>query len=222
MTDPSWRDHATSEVFALWGQLLKMHVWVLMSDEGLVPVFDLGGTPTGMVAFDEQVLRDWAGPEDLQGHETARVNVPDCCHTMWSLGADSLAFAIDPRITEAFLEVGHDDLAWLGSGLVPSARAAGEPAVSDTTRSTVVSALDGIAGVDEARLIGAFVSEEDDVDCLELVVREDLPRQDQVSVFETVRGRLDTAERAGALQLALVVHQNHVTLSPGVSSWPVA
>ena len=148
--------------------------------------------------------------------------MPDCCHTMWSLGADSLAFHISPRITEDSLEVGHDDLAWLGSGLVPSARAADQPPVSDATRSTLVSALDGIAGVDEARLIGALVSEEDAVHCLELVVREDLSTQDQVSVFETVREKLDSAERSGAPQLAVVVHQNHVTLNPGVSSWPVA
>ncbi len=208
---------------AMWAQLLKMQVWWLISDRGLASIFDIGGVPTGMAAFDEQVLHDWWGSDqDPQGYRTMQVSAPECCYTMWSLGADSLAFRIDPRITEAFLGVGHDDLAWLGSGLVPSARAAGEPSVSDATGSTVVTALGGIAGVDEARLIGAVVSEDEDVDCLELVVREALSTQDKVNIFETVREKLDTAERAGALQLALVVHQNHVTLNPGVSSWPVA
>ena len=54
-----------------------------------------------------------------------------------------------------------------------------------------------------------------------LVVREDLSKHDQVSIFETVRERLDAAEAAIG-RLAPVVHQQHVILSQGVASWPVA
>ena len=206
----------------MWVQFLKMQVWWLISDRGLVSVFDIGEVPTGMAAFSEQVLRDWAADRDMQGYGTAQVSAPECCHTMWTLEAESLAFRIDPRIYESYLEVDHDYLAWLGSGLVPHARAAvGQVSPSEATRSEAGEAVDGIAGIDVARLIGAMVSEEDIVECLELVAREDMSKQAQVSIFETVHERLDTAEPVLG-RLALVVHQRPVILSPGVASWPVA
>ena len=76
--------------------------------------FDIGGIATGMAAFDEQVLREWAADRGLQDHRTARVSAPECCYTLWSVGAESLAFRIDPRIFESYFEVDHNNLAWLG------------------------------------------------------------------------------------------------------------
>ena len=213
-TDSSLDHAAANEQVPMWVQFLTMPVWWLISDRGLVSVFDIGEVPTGMAAFSEHVLRDWAADRDMQGYRTAQVSAPECCHTMWALEADSLALRIDPRIYESYLEIDDDSLAWLGSGLVPHARMAGQPPWSEATRSEAREVVDGIAGVDEARLIGAFVSEEDTVECLELVAREDLSRQDEVSIFETVRERLDGG-------LALVVHQQHVTLSQSVAHWPV-
>lgn len=37
----------------MWGQFLQMQAWWLISDRGLPSVFDIGGVPTGMAAFDE-------------------------------------------------------------------------------------------------------------------------------------------------------------------------
>jgi hypothetical protein len=221
-TTDSSLDHAdANEQVSMWVQFLQMPVWWLVSDRGLVSVLDIGGIPTGMAAFDEQVLLDWAADRDMQGYRTAQVSAPECCHTMWALEAESLAFRIDPRIFESYLEIDHDSLAWLGSGLVPHLRAAGQVSPSEATRSGVGEAVDGIAEVDQARLVGAMVSEEDIVECLELVVRENLSKHAQVSIFETVRERLDAAESAIG-RLALVVHQQHVILSEGVASWRVA
>jgi hypothetical protein len=42
---------------------------------------------------------------------------------MWSLGADSVAVRVNPRVMDGFFEVGRDDLDWLAWDLVPSFRA---------------------------------------------------------------------------------------------------
>jgi hypothetical protein len=60
--DPGWRQRqdTVDDPLAMWECFLRMRVWVLISDGGDVFAFDLGGIPTGMAAFDEQVLRDWS------------------------------------------------------------------------------------------------------------------------------------------------------------------
>ena len=104
----------------MWVQFLQMQVWWLVSDQGLVSVFDIGEVATGMAAFDEQVLRDWAAAKGMQGHGTAQIGASECCYTMWSLGAELLAVRIDPRVFESYLEYGATTSPGWGQGSCPT------------------------------------------------------------------------------------------------------
>jgi hypothetical protein len=221
-SDASWRDHneTGADQVAMWQFFLRTPVWVLTSDGGGVFVFELGETPTGMAAFDEQVLRDWwESNPGTNGVGTTRINVSDFCFSMWLLEADSVAVRINPRVRDGFFEVGRDDLAWLGAGLVPWYRVLGQAPPTDAQRAGLTSVVRGVPGLDAARLI-LTASSDGTGPCLELVVREDLPARDLADISEMVRKRLDT-ESHEVHRLALVIHDAHHDLPQELVGWPV-
>jgi len=221
-SDASWRDHRETgaDQVAMWQFFLRTPVWVLASGRGEVYVFDLGGAPTGMAAFDEQVLRDWRDSDPSpDGVGTTQLNVSDFCFSMWLLGADSVAVRINPRVRDGFFEVGRDDLAWLGAGLVPWYRVLGQAPPTDAQRASLISVVRGVPGLDAARLI-LTASSDGTGPCLELVVREDLPARDLADISEMVRERLDTQSHE-VHRLALVIHDAHHDLPQEIAGWPV-